>query len=509
MKRFLLIPLVGLLTLQAPLLAADNAAPKQAAAAEKPIPRETETVTHHSVTINGHSIDYTATAGTLLIRDDKGEPSASVFYVAYTRDGIKDRSKRPVTFLYNGGPGSSTIWLHMGAFGPMRVVTSNAKPTPPPPYDLVNNQYSLLDKTDLVFIDAVGTGFSEPVGKHEGKDFWGVDQDVAAFGKFIQRYITVNNRWNSPKFLLGESYGTTRSANLADWLQQNGVACNGVILVSSVLNYGDTMPGTDLEYVTYLPSYAAIAWEHDKLPNKPADLAAFVQQAREFAMGEYQRALFMGARLPQAEYNDVLAKLHQFTGLPEQYLKDANLRVNPSRFRAELLRDEGRTIGRYDARFEGINIDNAEETPDYDPSDSAIGPAFTAAFHWYLTNELKYPSDKPYKVTNFQIIRSWDWKHPLPGRRMFRVPPLPDVAANLGEALRQNPHLQVFSANGYYDLATPFFKTEFDIDQLDLPADINRNVHFHYYPSGHMIYLNVPSLEQLKGDLAQFYDSVD
>ncbi|HEX6550058.1 MAG TPA: peptidase S10, partial [Gammaproteobacteria bacterium] len=299
MKQLLLMPLLAFLALQSPAFAADTANAKPAAAAEKPVPKETRTVTHHSVTIDGHSIDYTATAGTLLIRDDKGEPSASVFYIAYTMDGVKDASKRPVTFLYNGGPGSSSIWLHMGAFGPMRIVTSDAKPTPPPPYDLVNNQYSLLDKSDLVFIDAIGTGYSEPVGKHEGKDFWGVDQDVEAFGKFIRRYITVSNRWNSPKFLLGESYGTTRSANLVDWLQHNGIACNGVILVSSVLNYGDTMPGTDLEYVTYLPTYAAIAWEHDKLPNKPADLAGFVQQAREFAGGEYQRALFMGSRLPQ------------------------------------------------------------------------------------------------------------------------------------------------------------------------------------------------------------------
>jgi carboxypeptidase C (cathepsin A) len=509
MKRLLLLPLLAFLAIQAPVFAADAPAAKPAVVSEKPIPKESQTVTHHSATIDGHSIDYTATVGTLLIRDDKGEPSASVFYIAYTKDGVKDATKRPVTFLYNGGPGSSSIWLHMGAFGPMRVITSDAKPTPPPPYDLVNNQYSLLDRSDLVFIDAIGTGYSEAVGKHQGKDFWGVDQDVEAFGKFIQRYITVNNRWNSPKFLLGESYGTTRSANLADWLQGNGIACNGVILVSSILNYGDTMPGTNLEYVSYLPSYAAIAWEHDRIPNKPADLAGFVQQAREFAVGEYQRALYLGSRLSPTEYNDVLVKLHQFTGLSEQYLKDANLRVDPSRFRAELLRDEDRTVGRYDARFEGINMDNAEETPDYDASDTAISSAFTAAFHWYLGNNLNYRNDTPYKVTNFQIIRSWDWTHALPGRRSFRKPPLPDVAANLGEAMRQNPHLQVFSANGYYDLATPFFKTEFDLDQLNLPANIYKNIQFHYYPSGHMIYLNVPSLQKLKGDLARFYDSAD
>ncbi|HET7923030.1 MAG TPA: peptidase S10, partial [Gammaproteobacteria bacterium] len=438
MKRLLLLSslLFALGTTVSAFAADAPAAGKPPAAAEKPVPKETHTVTHHSARIGGQSLDYTATVGNLLIRDDKGEPAASVFYIAYTRDGVKDAAKRPVTFLYNGGPGSSSIWLHMGAFGPMRVVTSDAQATPPPPYNLVSNPDSLLDKSDLVFIDAIGTGYSTPVGKHEGKDFWGVDQDVEAFGKFIRRYITVNNRWNSPKFLLGESYGTTRSANLVDWLQSNGIACNGVILVSSVLNYGDTMPGTNLGYVTYLPSFAAIAWQHNKVPNKPADLASFVQQAREFAMGEYQKALFEGSRLSQAEYNDVLTKLHRFTGLSEQYLKDANLRVSPSRFRAELLRGENRTVGRYDARFEGINFDNAEETPDYDASDTGISTAFTAAFHHYLQDDLDYRNELPYKVTNFQIIRSWDWTHSLPGRRSFRKPPLPDVAANLGDALR-------------------------------------------------------------------------
>ncbi|MGH8378961.1 MAG: S10 family peptidase [Gammaproteobacteria bacterium] len=508
MKKVLAcLPLLALL-LAAPAFAVDvppTAKPAVASSAA-PAPKEEKVVTQHNVVINGQTIKYTATAGTLLLRDDKGEPTASVFYVAYTKDGVSDTKHRPVTFLYNGGPGSSSIWLHMGAFGPMRVVTTDAAPTPPPPYDLVPNQYSLLDKSDLVFIDAVGTGFSTILGKATGKDFWGVDEDVKAFGQFIQRYVTVYNRWNSPKYLLGESYGTTRSANLVDYLQHQGVAMNGVILVSSVLNYGDTFPGTDLEYITYLPSYAAIAWYHDKLVNKPADLQTFLTQVRAFARGEYADALFQGSSLPAAEYNDVLAKLQQYTGLSEQYLKNANLRVDPSRFRAQLLRGEDRTMGRYDARFEGINPDNAGEYPEYDPSDSSIGPAFTAAWHWYLKNNLNYKSDAAYQVTNYQIIRSWDWKHPLPGRPSFFTPPLPDVAANLGEALRENPHLKVFSANGYFDLATPFFKTEFDIDQLNLPPDIYKNVSFHYYPSGHMLYLHVPALKDLKSDLSGFYD---
>jgi carboxypeptidase C (cathepsin A) len=507
-KAFACMAFLALLVAN-PAFAADKAPAAKSADTATPVPKEEKVVTQHNVSINGQTIRYTATAGTLLLRDDKGDPTASVFYVAYTKDGVGDLAHRPVTFLYNGGPGSSSIWLHMGAFGPMRIVTSNAAPTPPPPYDIVSNQYSLLDKSDLVFIDAIGTGFSTPVGKATGKDFWGVDQDVKSFGQFIERYITVNDRWNSPKYLLGESYGTTRSANLVDYLQQQGVAMNGVILQSSVLNYGDTFPGTDLGYITYLPSYAAIAWYHDKLSNKPADLMAFLQQVRAFARGEYADALFQGSSLPSSEYNDVLAKLHQYTGLSEKYLKEADLRVDPSRFRAELLRGEDRTMGRYDARFEGINMDDAEEYPDYDPSDTSISPAFTAAWYWYLRNNLHYKSDMAYKVTNFQIIRSWDWKHPLPGRRSFFTPPLPDVAANLGEAMRENPHLKVFSANGLFDLATPFFKTEFDIDQLDLPADIYKNISFYYYPAGHMMYLYLPALKQYKSDLAKFYDSTD
>ncbi|HEV7165305.1 MAG: S10 family peptidase [Gammaproteobacteria bacterium] len=510
MKRLIALCLVPLTLLAFGARAADDApGAKPAAPESKPVPKEEKSITHHKVTINGHEVSYTATAGNLVIKNDKDEPEATIFYVAYTADGGKDTDHRPVSFAYNGGPGSSSIWLHMGAFGPMQVVTSNAEPTPPPPYDVVPNANSLLDKTDLVFIDAVSTGFSQPVGKAEGKDFWGVDEDVEAFGRFIQRYISVNDRWNSPKFLLGESYGTTRSANLVDWLQNKGIACNGVILISSVLNYGDTFPGTDLEYVTYLPSYAAIAWYHDKLPNKPADLKAFLEEVRAFARGEYADALFQGGRLPQAEYDEVLHKLHAYTGLSEQYLKEANLRVNATRFRAELLRDSDRTMGRYDARFEGVNMDDAEETPDYDASDTAISAAFTAAFNRYLRSDLGYSGDADYHVTGYDVIHNWDWKHPLPGRPGFFMPPLPDVQANLADAIRKNPHLKVFSANGYFDLATPFFKTEFDLDQMDLPADLMKNVQFGYYPSGHMIYLNPVAHKQLTADLDKFYDSAN
>ena len=472
---------------------------------EKPIPPERTAVSHGSVEVAGRSIRYTATAGTLLIRDDKTEkPNASVFYVAYTVDPGRHASARPITFLYNGGPGSSSVWLHMGAVSPVRVESASAAATPPPPYHLGPNPYSLIDRTDLVFIDAVGTGFSTPVGKGKGKDFWGVDQDLDAFAKAITRYVTINQRWNSPKFLFGESYGTTRSAALVDKLQDQGMAFNGVVLLSSILNYAANSPGLDHRYVGALPSYAAIAWYHDKVQDKPADMAAFVEQARVFAAGEYAAALAKGQNLSATERDAVVAKLSHFTGLGVKYLEEANLRVDPSRFRKELLRDERRTLGRYDARYEGIDLDAAGETPDYDASDTAISGAFTAAFNNYLENTLKWTSDTPYKTTNFEIIRSWDWKHKSGDSRWPQR--MPYVAGDLAAAMRQNPKLQVLSANGYFDLATPFFATEYDLSHMQLDPSLRGNLEFRYYPSGHMVYLNVDALKMFKGDLDVFYD---
>jgi carboxypeptidase C (cathepsin A) len=471
--------------------------------ATKSIPEEKSSVTHHTLSIDGRTIHYTATAGNLLIRDDKNKPNGSIFYIAYTEDGASAGS-RPVTFLYNGGPGSSSIWLHMGAFGPMRIETASPKATPPPPYKLVPNQYSLLDVSDLVFVDAMGTGFSRPVDKGKLKDFLGVDQDVHAFNRFIMRYLTVNRRWNSPKFLLGESYGTTRSAALAYSLQQSGISLNGVVLVSSILNYNDLAAGLDLNYIGDLPSFAAIAWYHNKLANKPADLQAFLQQARTYAMGPYAQALWKGDTLTAAEEDQVAQKLSQITGVSAKYWKEANLRLAASNFRKELLRGDRRTLGRYDARFEGIDPQAIGANPDYDPSDTGIEGAFTAAFHDYLANDLKFTSDTPYKVTAYGPGFKWDWKHTAPGGYHERMP---DVALDLSAAMRENPNLKVFSANGYFDLATPFFKTEFDISHMQLDPSIRKNIRFAYYPSGHMIYLNVDALKKLKSDLSQFYTS--
>ncbi|MEO7051930.1 MAG: peptidase S10 [Rhodanobacter sp.] len=486
----------------APAKAASSAA--HAAPVDARIPTtETPVQTKHSASIGGRTLKYTATAGSVIIRDGKNEPQASVFYVAYTLDGA-DRSHRPLTFLYNGGPGSSSVWLHMGSFGPVRIETGSPQATAPPPYRLVANNDSLLDKTDLVFIDAVGTGYSRPLGKATGKDFWGVDQDLSAFSRAIQRYVTVNKRWNSPKFLYGESYGTTRSAALVDALQDKGMAFNGVILMSSILNYGIRMPGYDESYIGYLPSFAAAAWYHNKIANKPADLKTFVDQARAWARGPYAAALAQGQNLPATQVDAIATQMAVYTGLSVAYIKDANLRVDPSRFRKELLRDQRQTLGRYDSRFTGTDPDAAGETPDYDASDAGISGAFVSAFHQYLDGQLNYHSKLDYRPTYGEINKAWDWKHKAADMR--RPLPLPYVAGDLAHAMRTNPNLKVLSVNGYYDFATPFSITEYDLAHMNLDPSLLGNLSFLYYPSGHMIYLNTDALKQLKSDLGHFYD---
>jgi carboxypeptidase C (cathepsin A) len=471
-----------------------------------PIPPERSSVTHHELTLGGKTLKYTATAGTLLIRDEEDKPYGSIFYVAYTLDGPEAKS-RPVSFLYNGGPGSASLWLHMGSFSPVRIQTDSPKATAGPPFQLVPNQDSLLDKTDLVFIDAPLTGYSRAVGKGTVKDFAGVDPDLRAFDRFIIRYISVNERWNSPKFLIGESYGTTRSAGLSDMLGNDGVQLNGVVLISSILNYGIRSGGYDMVYIGNLPSYAAAAWYYNKVQNKPADVAEWVQQAREFAAGDYAHALFQGDKLSAAELDSVAKQVSHFTGLSVDYVKEANLRISPSRFRKEVLRDERITLGRYDMRFEGEDVDAAGENPSYDPSDTGISGAFVSALHNYLETELNYQTTDTYHPTVYGTFQ-WDFKHRPTSGGGFAGPggeqSQPYVAADLASAMRKNPHLKVFSANGYFDLATPFFLTEYDLDHMSLPQELRGNVQFGYYPSGHMIYLNVEALHKLHGDLEKF-----
>ncbi len=476
-----------------------------------PIPAETKVETRHEWTAGARPIHYTATAGTLLIRDPDNKPYGSMFYVAYTEDGAAANG-RPVTFFYNGGPGSATIWLHMGSLGPVRVATASPDATGPAPFQLVPNQYSLLDKSDLVFIDAPLTGFSRAVGKGTAKDLTGVDPDIKAFEKFIVRYITLNQRWNSPKFLFGESYGTTRSAGLVAALNNDGVEFNGVTLLSSILNYGVEIPGYDTQDWGYLPSYAAIAWYHKKVP-QTVPLAEWVEQARQFAGGAYADALLQGDRLSKADFDATAQKVAYFTGLPLEYVKNANLRINASRFRKELLRGDDEIVGRYDARFEGFDLDAAGENAGYDPSDTGISGAFVGAFHEYLASELKYNTNENYDLHSPRTPGApgggWDEHHQASGAGFGGGrggQTMPDVAVDLADAIRKNPHLQVFSANGYFDLATPFFITEFDLAHMELAPSLRGNVHFGYYPAGHMVYLNVEALKLLHADMDHFYD---
>ncbi len=470
-----------------------------------PIPAETKVETKHDWTAGSRPVHYTATAGTLQIKDDEEKVIGVMFYVAYTEDGVAAGS-RPVTFLYNGGPGSASLWLHMGSVGPVRVVTDSPKATGPAPFGVVPNQYSLLDKSDLVFIDAPLTGFSRLAGKGTVKDFAGVDQDVKAFEKFITRYITINNRWNSPKFLFGESYGTPRSAALVAALNNDGIEFNGVVLLSSILNYNVEAPGYDSEAVYYLPSFAAIAWYYEKVPHT-GTMKEYVQKVREFARGPYATALEQGDRLPPGEFDSIAKQLAAFTGLSVEYVKDAKLRISATRFRKELFRNDDQILGRYDARFEAFDVDAAGENPGFDPSDTGISGAFVGAFHNYLQNELKYTDTGTYYLSGPGINQNWDWKHrPSGGGRAFgREQTMPDTVIDLGDAMRKNPHLKVFSANGWFDLATPFFSTEHDIAQMLLPPSIASNVQFGYYPAGHMVYLNVDALKEMHADLEGWY----
>lgn len=497
----------GLAMLASTAYAAQPAAASTPATQQKttttPVPKARQVVTHGSVEIDGQNIHYTATAGTIVLRNDKGEPTGSVFYVAYTKDGVRNLAKRPVTFLYNGGPGASTNWLTMSGLGPYKVNLVNGAATPPAPYSVVPSHDSILNDSDLVFIDAMGTGFSTIGGKGTGKLFWGVDEDIKAFGQFIQRYITQNDRWNSPLFLYGESYGTTRSAGLAYYLQDQGIAVNGVILQSSILNYFNDAPGTDNSYIFALPSFAALAWYHDKVANKPASLADFVEQARQFADGPYAAALRQGDTLPAAQLDAVAQQMHQLTGLPVEYLERANLRVTAAEFRKELLLPEREHLGRYDGRYVASDASAITSRPSFDPSDQQISPALNQGYLWYVHHVLKWQTDREYVGLNFKAYKAWDWKHTPPGSQ--RKQQLPDVAADLAAAMRKNPYLRVLSENGYFDLATPFHATEYNLSHVTLSPELQKHIEFTYFDSGHPIYVNPKSLAAMHQALDTFY----
>ena len=488
-----------------------EAKPAEAAAnATESAPKEQSSVTQHSARIAGQNISYTATASTTLLKNEKGEPEALMYSTAYTQNGVKDFSQRPIAFLYNGGPGSSSVWLHMGAYGPRRVVTGNASPTPTAPYQLVDNEYSLLSQADIVFIDPVGTGFSHAVGKAKDSDFWGVQPDVQSLAQFISIYVSRNHRWNSPKLLIGESYGTFRSVALCNYLQEHeGIYINGVVLMSSVLDLGtlNFTTGDDRSYILYLPTYAAIAWHYNLLKNRPADLPAFLEQVRQFASTEYADALLKGGNISDTEKQQVAAKMSGFTGLDEKYLMNANLRVNIAQFRAELLRSRGLTIGRYDARYNAATYDVLEEYASDDPSYNAVLGAFTAAFNSYVRDELKFGEGMTYKILPSEPSEHWTWKGST-GNPEAGFPSAPNVEDDLVHELLDNASLQVQVENGYFDLATPFYATEFTMNHLLLPKSASDRIHLQYYDAGHMMYLHVPDLEKLSTNVRAFIFSV-
>jgi carboxypeptidase C (cathepsin A) len=457
-------------------------------------------VTHGSVTLAaGTSLAYTATASTIVLRDEHDAPAANVFSTAYTAGD----ASRPVTFCSNGGPGSASIWLHIGAFGPQRIVTSNATFTPPAPYRIDENPWTLLDATDLVFVDPVGTGYSTLAGNGSTRDFWGVDEDLRAFSQFVRRWLATNGRTTSPIFLLGESYGTLRSAGLADRLQKDGVAVNGVILMSTVLDYADDFGDDDDERVAAfaIPSEAAVAWYHRAVPNPAPDVATAVARARAFTSDVYLPAILRPTPPDDDERTRLANQLHELIGLDPAFIERAHLRVSKERFESELLRDRGRVIGRYDGRFAGVAIDRNGNSPDYDPSYEAIAPAFTAVFTAYASNVLKWESDRLYRVLPGDVGDNWNFKR---GGFLGRVL-APSVIGDLREAMHTNPSLRVFSANGWYDLATPFFGTEEELGRVGLDPSVAQRISFGYYPSGHMIYLSDDALRALHADLAAFY----
>ncbi|HEX5305651.1 MAG TPA: peptidase S10 [Dyella sp.] len=484
--------------------------------------------TEGSVTVEGKRVDYKAVAGTLVLHgtgDKEHEPTVSMFYTAYFKKGAQ-AGQRPITFIYNGGPGSATVWLHMGAFGPKRVVTSDDSHTPAAPYQLVNNDYSLLDASDLVFIDAPGAGFSRLIADEQDKDkrdelmkdrkkaIYGVDGDGHAFAQFITQFLSKYGRWNSPKYLFGESYGTTRSAVVANILEnEDSVDLNGVVLLSQILSFDTSIdgpefnPGIDLPYELALPTFAATAYYHHQLPQMPAELEPFLKEVEQYALGDYAQALMQGAVLDATRKQAVAEKLHQYTGLPVDYLLKANLRVTGGMFEHELQAATGITTGRLDSRFDGPSLDPLSKTSKYDPQSSAISSAYVATFNNYVRTQLKFGQGMRYRL--FADIDHWDFAHKAPGVQGEALQSSTNVMPDLAMAMKTNPNLKVSLHGGYYDLATPYFAAEYEMNHLPIPDSLRNNISIQWYPSGHMVYAHQESLKKLHDNVAQFIESTD
>jgi carboxypeptidase C (cathepsin A) len=467
-------------------------------------PKDTVRDTSHKITLNGQPLNYLASAGTLVLRDDDGKPLASMFFVAYNKvEGAASKTpdpSRPIMFCFNGGPGSSSVWLHLGAFGPKAVKLPDNGDAPAPPYSLIDNEFTLLDVADLVFIDPVSTGFSRAAPGVDPKRFHGFQEDIQSVGDFIRLYATRYDRWRSPKYVAGESYGTTRAAGLAGYLQdRHGMNLNGVALVSSVLNHGTIRfdEGNDLPFALFLPTYTATAWYHKKLPAdlQSGTLANAVAEAERFVRTEYPQALWEGDKLPDAKKQDVAHKLARLTGLSEDYVRRANSRIEIQRFCKELLRDQRKTVGRYDSRYEGGDLDAVGDRPEYDPSYAAVQGAFTGTFNQYVRSELKVDNDLTYEILTGKV-QPWDY-----GNAKNRYV---NVAPTLRSAMTKNHDLRLFVANGYYDLATPFAATDYTLAHLGLDTPLRGNVTTAYYEAGHMMYIDKRSHEKLRRDLVAF-----
>ncbi len=470
-------------------------------------PKDNLVISKHKVKIAGKLIKYTVTTGTMVMKEetfDKDKDAeiekarAQIFFIAYTRDDVKDKSKRPLTFSFNGGPGSSSVWLHLGVLGPRRVVLNEDGTMPPPPFKLTDNEYSILDDTDLVFIDPMSTGYSRPVDGEKSKEWHTFRKDIQSVGDFIRLYATRYKRWLSPKFLAGESYGTTRAAGLSGYLQErHGMFLNGLMLISSVLDFTtlDFNYNNELPYILYLPGYAATAWYHKKVTSR-LSFKEFLKEVEDFALGEYTLALAKGDALPKQNREKIAEKISRYTGLSKEFIERSNLRINDQHFFKELLRDRAQTVGRLDSRFIGMDRIGVTATPEYDPLFAMVNGPYTAGFNDYIRSELKFETDLPYEILSEKVWMNWSYG-------VFENQYV-NVAETLRSSMTFNPYLKVYVANGYFDLGTPYFATEYTFNHLMLNEKLRKNISMSYYDAGHMMYVHKPSLKAMKKDLTKF-----
>jgi carboxypeptidase C (cathepsin A) len=480
-----------------------SAAAQQRRPQEQPSPpaEEPPVVTKHEIRVGGKTLRYTATTGMMPIKNRDGETEARIFFMAYTLDEAGGRSRRPLTFSFNGGPGSASVWLHLGAIGPRRVKMNSDGTMPAPPYELVDNEQTWLNQSDLVFIDPVGTGYSRAVRPDLAQKFFGLTGDIESVGEFIRMYLTRYERWTSPLFLAGESYGTTRASALSGYLISRGIAFNGIMLISTIMNFETTdfAAGNDLPYAMFLPSYAATAWYHKKLATdlQSRPVRELVSEVEQWAATDYTLALQKGDRLTTPERQDVIARLSRYTGLDQRFIDNANLRVSLNLFRKELLRSERRSVGRLDSRFKGYDANFATDSPEYDPSEAAIRPPYTSTFNNYVRSELGFKTDLEYYILGGGITSPWNW-----GTNNSYV----DTSVALRNALARNPYLKIFVAMGYYDMATPYYAVEYTLHHISLDPALLRNFSSAYYEAGHMMYIDEKSLAKMRTDVAKFIE---